>query len=156
MSQNEVDELFGRGGGAPSPRTWLAVGLMLGGLAAAVCGLPCSTLPGGVLVLLGWFVVEQDADRLEAGYLPVDAAGRVRTLRWIAGSALVGVVLVVGVQFYLASRTPVYHALWTYTLQQVEAWRGPPPDPGGAPPDPGGAPPQGPTDAPPPAAPPGP
>ena len=44
----DVDELFGEGGGAPTPRTSLALALLVAGLVLAVVGMVCSAAPGGV------------------------------------------------------------------------------------------------------------
>jgi hypothetical protein len=94
----EVDELFGEGGGAPKPRLALATVLLIAGLALAVVGLPCSTAPGGALVLLAWLVVEKDVDRLESGYLPADTAPGLSVLRVVVRLGVIGVIVLTAIQ----------------------------------------------------------
>jgi hypothetical protein len=95
---SEVDELFGEGGGAPKPRHALAVVLLAAGLLLAVVGLPCSTAPGGALVLLAWLVVEKDIDRLESGYLPADTGRGLSVLRAIVRLGVVAVIVLTAIQ----------------------------------------------------------
>ena len=122
MSQ-EVDELFGQGGGAAAPRVALALGLIGAGLAMTMLGLACSTVPGGIVVLGGWFVVEQDRDRLASGFLPTDAEWTVRMLRSVAFAAIALVILMGLVQFWLFASTSFYELVWGSALQVFEAWR---------------------------------
>lgn len=89
----DVEELFGEGGGAPTPRTVLVLSLLVSGLLLAFLGLACSTAPGGVLVLLAWVAVEKEMDRIESGYLPADAREHVARLRLFTWA---GVLVVIG------------------------------------------------------------
>ena len=73
MSDTDLDELFG-GEDEPSPRvakTWFYLGL---GLLLAILGLACTTLPGGILILLAWSNADIEQARLRSGYLPESAA----------------------------------------------------------------------------------
>lgn len=94
----EVDELFGEGGGAPKPRYAVAVVFLIAGLLLAVVGLPCSTAPGGALVLLAWLVVEKDIDRLESGYLPSDAGRGLSALRIVVRLGVIAVIVLTAIQ----------------------------------------------------------
>lgn len=128
MSEN-VEELFGEGAGAPTPRTTLVWILLILGLAATFLGMFCSAAPGGVLVLLAWFVVEKEVDRIDSGYLPPTARIPVQRARTFT---LIGVLLVI-VLLVLQSvfvGFNVYEALWSKVLQ---LWMGAPPIPAPAP-----------------------
>ena len=73
MSEANLDELFG-GEDEPTPRvtkTWIYLGL---GLLLTVLGLACTTLPGGILMLLAWSNADIEQARLRSGYLPESAA----------------------------------------------------------------------------------
>jgi len=133
MSDNEgtrrdVDELFGEGEGAPSPRVAAVTGLLGGGLVVALVGMACTAVPGGVMVLFAWMLAEKEMDRIESGYLPSDARGVVRLLRT---ATFVGVLIVVGlfvVQGWLFC-SGFYDALWMQMLEWVSGDGGflPPP-----------------------------
>lgn len=91
-----LDELFGAGGGRPRPRATLIAMLVATGIVLAVLGMGCISVPGGLLVLLAWMLVEKDLDRLESGYLPEadrEVVMRVRSLTY-AGLLLVVVLFV--------------------------------------------------------------
>lgn len=151
MSDSEIDELFGEGGGAPAPRTGLVAGLLGMGLVTAVLGLACSAAPGAGLVLLGWYVVEKDVARVESGYLAPSAAPTVRVLR---GAALASVLAVIALFFVQGALLQVgaYDGPWSAVvgwIEQVRPRLPPPPDapaaPGPGSPGAPGAPPSGPT-----------
>ncbi|MCB9662784.1 MAG: hypothetical protein H6732_01630 [Alphaproteobacteria bacterium] len=93
MSQ-EVDELFGEGAGTPEPRLGLVRALLAGGVALTFVGLACSTVPGGLLVLAAWLVIDTEAERVESGYLPADTRPRVvvHQRATLAGLILVGLM----------------------------------------------------------------
>lgn len=126
---SDIDELFGEGGGAPAPRTVLASGLIATGLLTALVGMVCSAAPGALLVLLGWYVVEKDAARVESGYLPATAAPTVRALRVVAVGAVLGVIAMFVVQEVLL-RVGVYDGPWSAAFGWIESVRPhlPPPD----------------------------
>jgi hypothetical protein len=73
----------------------------VGGLALAAVGLPCSTAPGGALVLLSWLVVEKDIDRLESGYLPADSGRGLSILRIVVRIGVLIVIALTAVQAVL-------------------------------------------------------
>jgi hypothetical protein len=132
---DQVDELFGEGGGVPTPRLGLVWGLLLTGLAVAGAGIVCTAAPGGILVLLAWFVVEREADRVESGYLPADAGPSIARLRRVVLAAVLSVVALFAVQAWLLARTDFYDRQWSWVITTVAelAPRLPPPEP---PPDP--------------------
>lgn len=124
MSQ-DVEELFGEGAGAPTARTPLVWVLLAVGLVAALLGMFCTAAPGGVLVLLAWFVIEKEVDRIESGYLPASARPAVRRARF---ASLVGVLLVIVMlvaQTFLVG-LDVYALVWSPV---IEWWTGAPPVP---------------------------
>jgi hypothetical protein len=132
MSQ-DVEELFGEGAGAPTARTPLVWVLLAVGLLFALLGMFCTAAPGGVLVLLAWFVVEKEVDRIDSGYLPASARPAVRRARF---ATLVGVLLVIAMlvaQTFMVGMD-VYALVWSPIL---EWWAGsagaPPPLPAPAP-----------------------
>jgi hypothetical protein len=104
----DLDELFGRGEGAPKPRLGRVYALLVLGLAFATIGLGCTAAPGGLLVLAAWMLVERETDRVESGFLPADSApdvararSRTRTgLLLILGLFVVQGVLLCSTDFY--------------------------------------------------------
>jgi hypothetical protein len=133
MSNEEVDELFGQGGGAPSPRTATIVSLLVGGLVIGLVGLACTSVPGGVMVLAGWMLVEKEMDRIDSGYLPSDARKTVGVLQMLAYAAVFGVIALFGLQAWLFC-SGAYDQLWADMLEWYVTTFGP--SPAGAPPNP--------------------
>ncbi len=88
----ELDELFGEGLGQPRPRKRLVWILLVSGLFIALAGMACSAVPGGVVVLLAWLVVDKELDRVDSGYLPATERPGLESLRWMVYA---GVLLVV-------------------------------------------------------------
>jgi hypothetical protein len=115
----ELDELFG-GTGAPQPRTRLALGLMASGLGLTVFGLVCSAIPGLLLVLASWSVVETELDRVESGYLPLENERRLRSVRLVVLFAVLLSMLIVLVQGILLA-IGVYDVLWGFVLERFLA-----------------------------------
>lgn len=97
----DLDDLFGKGGGRPSPRTGLIMGLNILGIVLTVLGMACIAAPGGILVLVAWMHVETDQQRLESGYLPASDAQRVEATRRFTYGALVLVVFLFAIQGFL-------------------------------------------------------
>ncbi len=116
MSHDEIDELFGEGGGAPAPRVGTIVGLLAGGLAIGVIGLACTAVPGGVMVLMAWMLVEKEMDRVDSGYLPSDARVTVGRLQVAAYAAVLMVIALFGVQAWLFC-SGAYDVLWADMLE---------------------------------------
>lgn len=111
----EVDELFGEGEGAPTPRSGLVWTLLVSGLLLAVVGLLCSAAPGGILVLVAWMLVEKEMDRVENGYLPAESRPIVARLRTATYVGLLLVVVLFVVQGWLFC-TGFYERLWAWML----------------------------------------
>jgi hypothetical protein len=115
----EVDELFGAGGGQPKPRTALITALVFGGLVASVLGLVCSALPGVLVLLAAMSVAETEHDRIDSGYLSADSAARVKLLRGMAWTGVVcGLVLLI-VQSAILLRTDIYEVVWGGFIDNV-------------------------------------
>lgn len=122
MSQ-DVEELFGEGGGAPTARTPLVWVLLLVGIVTAVLGMFCTAAPGAVLVLLAWFVVEKEVDRIDSGYLPASARPSVRRARLATLAGVLMVIALLIAQTFLVGLN-VYELVWNPVL---EWWAGAPP-----------------------------
>lgn len=110
-SDDALDELFGEGGGAPTPRVRQVVGLLVGGLVAAVVGMLCTAAPGGILVLLSWVVVEKELDRVDSGYLAAEYRPRLQALQRVVYAGVLGVLVLFVVQLYLLCNG-TYELLW--------------------------------------------
>ncbi len=120
-STTRVDELFGEGGATPRARFGLIVALLLSGLVATILGLACSTVPGGLLLLAAWVVVEKDLMRVEAGFLPVRQASTLQLLRGLTMVLVVLATISFVVQTWLM-QAGFYTELWGGLL---ELWFGP-------------------------------
>ncbi len=129
MAESRVDELFGEGAGAPAPRLGWIYFLLVSGLLLAVLGMLCTSVPGALLVLFAWLIVEQEVDRLESGYLPADTAPTLARARSRTGAGLVTVVLLFFVQATLLCSTSLYEALYVSYATPVLEWIAPPPPP---------------------------
>ena len=81
MARDDLDELFGEGGGTPEPKVIPAIALSVIGVLSAIIGMVCLAAPGGILVLLGLWWIEREMDRVENGYLAEDARPRVESAR---------------------------------------------------------------------------
>jgi hypothetical protein len=114
----EVDELFGGGEGTPAPRFGLAMALLGGGLILTVFGMACTAAPGGLVVLMGWFVADKEMRRVESGYLPADVEPRVQMLQRLANVDLALVLVLFALQVVLLC-TGFYDQLWLYMVQLV-------------------------------------
>jgi hypothetical protein len=133
MADPKVDELFGQGGGAPSPRVGWIYTMLASGMLLALAGMACTSAPGGLLVLGAWLLVEQESDRLESGYLPSDAApalARARSRTWVG---LVTVVVLFTVQAFLLCTTHFYESLYEIYVEGLAAIVQVPPPPPPAP-----------------------
>lgn len=117
MSQ-EIEELFGEGGGAPQPRLGRVVALLVSGLIVSFLGLACSSVPGGALVLLAWVAIDKEMDRVDSGFLPTAARGPIARLRTITLASVVLVVVLFGAQLVLMIGG-FYDALWRTALTML-------------------------------------
>jgi hypothetical protein len=126
---DKVDELFGKGGEVANPRVGLAYGLLAAGVALALIGSLCTSIPGGVLVLVSWLVVQRDLDRIESGYLPADHGTNVRNAQI---ACALGIFLVIGLEvFQMMLYGGAFQDLLMWFLAQF-AWlipEAPPPAP---------------------------
>ena len=115
---DRLEELFGEEGGQPEPRRRLILGLLIPGLLLALVGMACSAAPGGLMVLASWSAVENELDRVESGYLPLDVAPELRRLRSIILGCLAFVVLLFFLQLNLLG-AGFYDALWADALTRL-------------------------------------
>ena len=76
----KVDDLFQSDGTSPRPRSGAVRALVILGTILAIVGLPCSSVPGGLMVLGGWFLVDQDKSHLASGYLSAEHSAEVDRL----------------------------------------------------------------------------
>ena len=115
MSDTPLDDLFA-GEDEPSPRmakTWsyLAIGLLL-----TVLGLGCTTLPGGILILLAWSSSDIEHARLRSGYLPESAAPVLRRQLYCIYAGLALAWGAFALQGFLLCGTDWYDQLLIYWL----------------------------------------
>jgi hypothetical protein len=110
MSQ-DLDELFGEGGASLKPGTRTIIVLLTVGLVLAVVGLLCSSVPGGLFVLLAWTRVEKEVDRVESGFLPEEFLPQLKMLRRIVWIAFALIFFVFLCQAFLLI-TGFYLQLW--------------------------------------------
>jgi hypothetical protein len=119
----DVDELFGGTGPRPKPRLSTALALAIGGFAAAAFGLACTSLPGLLLVLGAWHVVESDLDRVESGFLAPEHRRTLRTIRvvvWILLGVVIALVLFQAVLLFLG----FYNLIWSVAMDVLLGWLG--------------------------------
>lgn len=93
----KVDELFGGEREVAAPRRGLAVAFLVSGLLVAALGARITSIPGGILVLLGWLVVQRDRDRVASGYLPAD---QLAGLRAVESWFMVGLLAIIALEAY--------------------------------------------------------
>lgn len=129
MAEPHIDELFGQGGGAPTPRTGWIHALLILGIALSIAGLLCTSAPGGIVVLLAWLLVEQESDRLESGYLPSDCAPALARARSRTWAGIVLVVVIFFVQTILLCTTSFYEQLYVNLATPALESLAPPPVP---------------------------
>lgn len=127
MSQTHepIDELFGQHG-QPQPRTRRITALLVAGLVLSVLGLACTTVPGGVLVLLAWSAVERELDRVDSGYLALEHKPRLVVLErvtWVAVALIALLFLGQGVMFCSGFYTPLWS--WYLDLLGLPPYEGP-------------------------------
>ena len=116
MSQ-KVDELFGKGGSSVQPKTLSIIALLASGMLLAVLGLACSSVPGGLLVLWAWSIMEKEIDRVESGYLPEEAIGHLRSLKTIVWTSLL-IVLILFIGQTVLLFTGFYIGFWGFIVEQ--------------------------------------
>jgi len=117
---NEVDQLFSEGSAAVRPRLGRVFVLTLVGLAIAVIGFPCSAVPGGFVVLVGWYFAEKEYARLQAGYFASDLRPSILGARAAALGGVVSTSLLFVVQLTLTSMG--YYESWWRGLTVALGW----------------------------------
>ncbi len=108
----EVEELFGQGPGAPKPRVKRVYALTAFGFLLAFAGLVCSSVPGGVVILVAWLLVEREGDRVESGYLPREAGPVVTRARRWAGAGMISALGMFLVQGVIMCTTNLYKPVY--------------------------------------------
>ena len=93
MSHEDVGELFGEGGTKARPRTGLVIAVLITGLSLTVLGMVCTAVPGGIITLVAWAMVEREIDRVDSGFLPLQHRPALVAVR---GAVWAGLLLVVG------------------------------------------------------------
>lgn len=101
MARDDLDELFGEGGGTPSPRIVPALALSVIGVITAILGMACLSAPGGILVLLGLWWIERELDRVDNGYLSEEDRPRIESARRFVFLCLGVVILLFFAQAFL-------------------------------------------------------
>jgi hypothetical protein len=115
MSQ-KLDDLFGEGKTVVRPKTRTIVALLGSGLCLALAGLACSSVPGGLLVLLAWSTLEKEIDRVDSGYLPEQALTKLKVLKQLVWGAL-GLIMLIFVAQTVLLFSGVYVAFWGRLIQ---------------------------------------
>jgi len=98
---SRLDELFGEATAEVQPRTNQVYALIGAGLLVALLGLACSSVPGVIVVLLGWYVADKEGDRLDSGFLPQTFAASVHHAQRVAWFGVAGAVLIILAQVML-------------------------------------------------------
>jgi hypothetical protein len=119
---SQTDDLFGSED-APVPRVGVIVTLLASGMLLAFLGLACSSIPGGVLILLAWLSVEKELDRVDSGYLPESERPRVKRWRKAVIAGLWLVLGLVAIQAFLLCLTDVYEVWLLENLEALMLWR---------------------------------
>ncbi len=123
MAERAVDELFGAEGSALEPSLGGPIALIVAGLDLAVLGMACTAAPGGLVVLLGWLLLEREQRRLDAGALaPEHATAIARALR--ASYAAVALCVVMFAVQLLLYCSGAYEALWGRLFAFIRAVAG--------------------------------
>lgn len=123
-----VDELFGSAGTEARPRTALVLSLTVGGFVLTALGLACSVIPGALVVLAAWIVVQRELDRVESGFLPVTDRPLLLTLRAFVWVTVFVVALLAAVQLW-GMWTGAYPQLWGAAIRAWLASQPAPPPP---------------------------
>jgi hypothetical protein len=113
-----VDELFGEEGSAAGPRVRTILALLGTGLVLSLLGMACTAVPGGLVVLVAWSMVEKDLDRVDSGYLALEHRPTLSAVRRAVYAGLVLVVLLFLAQTVLLC-TGVYYDLWSAGVEML-------------------------------------
>lgn len=116
MSQ-EVEELF-EGGRAAQPRIKLVLGVLGSGVLLTLLGLACSSVPGGLLTLAGWSILQKEIDRVDSWYLPIEHRPLLYKLRILAWASL-GIVVACFVIQGILLCTGSYVVFWGGLIESL-------------------------------------
>lgn len=112
----DVDELFGDGGRKARPKTTRIVVVLVVGLVMTVLGMACTAVPGGLVTLVSWALVEKELDRVDAGYLALEHRRQLVLLRQLVWAGLLMVLALFFVQGFLLC-FGWYGTFWTEILE---------------------------------------
>ena len=113
---SKVDELFGEDDTHVRPNIRTISILLTSGIVIALCGLLCTSVPGGLMVLWAWSMTEKEIDRVESGYLPEDVLPKLRVLKGVVWTALIAILFLFVVQTFLLI-SGFYIVLWSEIVQ---------------------------------------
>ncbi|MFK7931237.1 MAG: hypothetical protein AB8H79_23845 [Myxococcota bacterium] len=116
MSDKQVGELFGERGTAAKPRVARIIVVLISGMLLTFVGMVCSAVPGGLVTLVAWALVERELGRVDSGYLPIESRPSLAALRLTVLLCLVVVLLLFIVQGVLLCNG-VYFQLWTAFIE---------------------------------------
>lgn len=124
---NEVDELFSDSAAGVQPRVGLVLTLTLLGVGMALLGFPCSAVPGGLLVLVGWYFAEREHARLQSGFYARDLRSRISGARQLAIGGVIAMALIFALQLVL-TWMGAYEVWWPSIVMLLgnALWGGPP------------------------------
>lgn len=107
----EIDDLFSEGSASGRARLGLPMTCVAVGVATAVFGMVCTAAPGGLLVLVGWLLLEREQSRVDSGALPLSATDSIAGALRVTYVA-VGVVILLFVTQLLLYCMGYYDVLW--------------------------------------------
>mgnify|MGYP001449551137 CR=1 FL=1 len=116
MSETEVDELFGDGGRQARPKTTRIIAVLTTGVVLTVLGMACTAVPGGLITLVSWALVEKELDRVDAGYLALEHRPQLVLLRRLVWAGLMLVLALFFVQGFLLC-FGWYGTFWTWLIE---------------------------------------
>lgn len=121
MPEREIDELFGAGIGATSPRSRLIIGLLALGGVLTLIGMICTPVLGAIPLLAAWWISEKEMDRLESGYLPLKYERQVFAIRkGVHFTLFIGLFLFIVQTGLLCFGVPV--GLWESGVAGLAQW----------------------------------
>ena len=115
MSQR-VDELFAGGQLRTEPRQRLIATLLIVGVTLSVLGLCCTSVPGGLLTLGSWSVLETELARVHSGFLSATHEPMLLQLRRLVNGALLLTIILFLIQGALLCQGS-YEIFWGKVLQ---------------------------------------
>jgi hypothetical protein len=115
----QVDELFGDASTQPKPRIALITSLLASGMLMALLGLACTSVPGGLMVLWSWSLVETEVGRIDSGYLAEDWRSTLTLLKQLVWIGL-GIIMALFLMQLFLLQAGVYPELWSPLIQLLE------------------------------------